>query len=165
MENMAHPLPAPTTPAEGEVVTLPAELEARYASLLEAIPEAGGDAVASILEAIAEAERPEDLDAPWRADGLGAYLGRRIVITAVRRLPSEYEGGLRWFLVLEGADALTGERIVATTGSVSVVAQLAKAVALDALPLEVIPRAAERPSKAGYRPQHLEIVRAPVRTR
>ncbi|MCL6626645.1 MAG: hypothetical protein K6T68_08695, partial [Alicyclobacillus shizuokensis] len=53
----------------------------------------------------------------------------------------------------------SGERLTVTTGSVSIVAQLARAVAIGALPLRCIPRVANKPTKQGYYPQHLEISR------
>jgi hypothetical protein len=122
------------------------------------IPEAGGDGYASILAQLATAEHPDDLDAPWRSGGLEEFVNQPLVIRGIRKMPSDFQGGLPWFLVADAAVVATGELVSITTGAVAVVAQLAKAHALGAFPWRVIPRQSERPSARGYYPQHLEVV-------
>lgn len=144
-------------PAQGVVIR--DETVAAFAAMAVDIPEAGGDGFDSLLAQIIEATETADLDAPWRADGLTAYLGSRLRIDGLRRMPSEYSGGLPFFLIVEAADLETGQRITLTTGAVSVVAQLVKAWSLGAIPgWRVIPRQADRPSSSGYFPQHLEVM-------
>lgn len=150
-------------PADAGPAILPAALVETYAALLDSVPDAGGDGMAGILEAIAEAGDLDDLDAPWRSGGLGAYVGTPLTLTGLRKMPSDYAGGLPWFLVVEGAVTATGEKITVTTGAVSVVAQLVKAWQLGRFPLRVIPRQSARPNAAGNFPQHLEIDRTPGR--
>lgn len=142
---------APVPLARGVVET--------YESMIATVPEAGGDGFDSILAAIALATDARDLDAPWRSEGLTAFANVPLVLTGIRRMPSDYPGGLPWFLIVDGAIEETGETIAITTGAVSVVAQLVKAWALDAFPLRVVPRVATRPSRNGYFPQHLEMAR------
>lgn len=143
-------------PASQGVVIRP-ETVAAFAAMAIDIPEAGGDGFDSLLAQIINAEDASDLDAPWRSDGLTAYLGAPLRIDALRRMASEYDGGLPFFLIVEAANLQTGERITLTTGAVSVVAQLVKAWSLGAIPgWRVIPRQADRPSSSGYYPQHLE---------
>lgn len=129
-----------------------------YESMIADVPEAGGDGFEAILEAIALAGSAAELDAPWRSAGLEGLANTPIVVTAIRKMPSDYAGGLPWFLVVDAAVRATGEKITVTTGSVGVVAQLVKAWSLGALPLTVVPRMASRPSRSGYYPMHLEIV-------
>jgi hypothetical protein len=126
--------------------------------MIESVPDAGGDGFEGILRALAMATDVLDLDAPWRSQGLGELINTPLVLTGIRKMPSDYPGGLPWFLVADGAIAATGETVTFTTGSVSVVAQLVNAWRLEKFPLRVIPRQAERPSRSGYFPQHLEIV-------
>lgn len=150
--------PVPTTDAAPAVVSS-AAVQA-YQSLLEAIPEGGGEGYDGILRALYAAEDAADLDAPWRAQGMESWLNHPLVIQGLRRMESDYAGGLPFFLAVDAADAVTGELVTFTTGAVSVVAQLAKAHALGAIPgWQVIPRETERVSKSGYRSQYLEVVR------
>lgn len=151
---------APERAAQGDaiqgVVIRPETIQA-FAAMAADIPEAGGDGFDSLLAQIINAEDASDLDAPWRSDGLTAYLGQPLRIDALRRMASEYDGGLPFFLIVEAANLQTGERVTLTTGAVSVVAQLVKAWSLGAIPgWRVIPRQADRPSSSGYFPQHLE---------
>jgi hypothetical protein len=146
-------------PVNGDPLALdPGTVEA-YASILASVPDAGRDGFEGMLRQLLEAQDATDLDAPWRSEGLEAFRNTPLVITGIRKMPSEYEGGLPWFLVIDAAVVGTGERVTISTGAVSVVAQLARAWALGALPLKVIPRQSDRPSKAGYYPQHLEVMR------
>lgn len=142
---------------DSPVVIAPAVVAA-YEAMIADIPEAGGDGYASILIQLAAAEHPDDLDAPWRSGGLEDFINQPLVIRGIRKMPSEFGGGLPWFLVADAAVIATGELVAITTGAVAVVAQLAKAHALGAFPWRVIPRQSERPSKSGYYPQHLEVV-------
>lgn len=122
------------------------------------IPTGGEDtAQLSILETIAAAGTPTGLDAPWETTGTDTLLGRMLVISALKRMPSDYPTGLGFFLVVSGADADTGEAVTFTTGSVSVVGQLVKAFHEKWLPLKCELVESERPTKSGYKPQHLRV--------
>lgn len=133
------------------------EVVALYESMIADVPEAGANGYESILVQIAAAESVDALDAPWRADGLKEYLNVPLSIRGLRRMPSEYVGGLPFFLIVDAAVIETGETVTVTTGAVSVVAQLAKGNQLGLIPgWRVIPRQADRPSSSGYFPQHLE---------
>lgn len=152
-------------PAEGSVpvtdqapTLLPAKVVEAYSAMIADVPEAGGDGMAPILLALAQADHPDDLDAPWRSTGMEDLVNVPLLIQGIRKMPSDYPGGLPWFLVVDAAIIATGELVTFTTGAVSVVAQLAKAHALGAFPWRVIPRQSDRPSKAGYYPQHLEVI-------
>lgn len=138
---------------------LPAQLVATYAPLLAAVPDAGTEGMANILEQIARASSLAQLDAPWQAGGLQQFRDRPIVVTGIRKMESDFAGGLGWFLIMDCADALTGETFVATTGSVAIVAQLVKWWSLGDAPLKCIPRMAKNPTPSGFFPMHLEVVR------
>lgn len=150
---------------DGGAVVIRDETIAAFAAMASDIPESGGDGMEGIIAQLLQAEDATDLDAPWRADGLTAYLGRRLRIDGLRRMPSEFDGGLPFFLIVEAADLETGEKVTLTTGAVSVVAQLVKAWDLGSIPgWRVIPRQAERASSSGYYPQHLEVMRGRLAT-
>lgn len=141
----------PVRQAEGDVIAF-------YERILEEVPDAGGDGIENILEQIAQAGDTSGLDEPWRAGGLGKYVDQAIVVQSIRKMPSDFGSGLSFFLVVDGAVRATGEKVTATTGSLSVVAQLLKAWQLGAFPVLVVPRLSKRPTKDGYYPQHLEFV-------
>lgn len=150
---------APASPAPaGTAMTIRPDLVAAVEIMMDDIPEAGGDAFESIIGAIIRVGDVRDLDAPWRSAGMGELANQRIRIDAIRKSPSDFPGGLPFFLLCDGAFVETGEVFTVTTGAVSVVVQLAKAHQLGALPLVCIPRVADRPSKSGNFPMHLEMV-------
>lgn len=138
---------------------------ATWESMFAAVPDTTGDGVENILASLAGATSPAELDNPWRSSGLEALHDVPILVTGIRKLPSDYPGGLPYFLVVDGAIRATGEKITITTGAVSVVAQLVRAWAFEqaepgsVFPLAVIPRIAKRPSASGYFPMHLDLAR------
>jgi hypothetical protein len=129
-----------------------------FGLMIEAIPESTGDGMENILRQLAGAQSAADLDSPWSTEGILSLVDRRIRIVSARRMPSDYTEGLGWYLVLDTQDLQTGELATVTCGSVSVVAQVAKAYQIGALPLSCIPREAKKPTKDGFRPIHLEIL-------
>lgn len=148
------------TEAASTGLVIPTEAVAAFAAMATSIPEAGDGGFEGILAQLLTTEDPQALDAPWRSDGLTEYLDRRLVIQGLRRMESEYDSGLPFFLIVQAADLETGEVVTLTTGAVSVVAQLTRAWDLGLIPgWRVIPRQADRPSKSGYYPQHLEVMR------
>ena len=64
------------------------------------------------------------------------------------------------FLVVDAADAKTGEALTFTTSAVSVVLQLARAWSLGLFPLIADVVVAERPTARGFYPYHLRIIAA-----
>ena len=154
---------APTRAAQddgGSAVIIPNESVAAFAAMAADIPEAGDGGYEGILAQLLTTDDPSALDAPWRSDGLREYLDRRLRIDGLRRMESEYESGLPFFLIVQASDLETGEVITLTTGAVSVVAQLVRAWSLGLIPgWRVIPRQSERASKSGFYPQHLEVMR------
>jgi hypothetical protein len=156
-----------TAPAKaGEVtrtgdvpVPIRPEVVEAYEAMIADVPEAGGDGFDGILAQLALAADVAALDAPWRSGGLEEWANVPLGILGIRKMPSDYPGGLPWFLVVDAAAIDSGEKVTFTTGAVGVVAQLVKAHQLGAFPLVVIPRQSARPTASGYFPQHLEIVR------
>lgn len=143
-----------------ELAVMPPALVDRLHILLAEIPEADPEeATMSILRQILEAESPEELDDPWDGEGMKKLIGRLVQVNALKRLPSDFEDGPDWYL---GCDCLlveTRESVFVTTGSVPVMVQLIHAHQKGWLPMQVVPRLAERKSRAGYYPMHLEIAR------
>lgn len=150
---------AESIPESSAVTVLSPKVIEAYEAMIADVPDAGGEGMDAILRSLATATDVADLDAPWRSGNLEAFLNMPLVVTGIRKLPSDYDGGLPYFLVVDAGVRATGELVTITTGAVSVVAQLVKAHQLDAFPLTVIARRADRPSRSGFYPLHLEVVR------
>lgn len=150
----------PTTEQSEELAILSPALVERFTTWFAQVPEADSDeAVLRIVEQIFQAETPEELDNPWRGEGMRKYLGRLIRVRSIRRLPSDYATGPGWYLGCEIVMEATGEVEFTTTGSISIMAQLVTAHLKGMLPIDVVPRQAERKSRNGYFPMHLEVAR------
>lgn len=130
-----------------------------FMTMLAEVPDPPDDAVVRIVQQILTAEYVEDLDKPWDAEGMRDLVGRVLRVDAIHKMPSDYVKGLGTYLVCQVTVPETGEQLVVSTGSVSIVAQLVRAYTLGALPLAVVPHESEKPSKNGYRPMHLEVVK------
>ena len=140
-------------------VLAPAVVEA-FQRIMADIPMSDpDDAMARIVAQILNAETPEELEEPWNGEGMRNLTGRLLRITDVRRLPSEFLSGPGWYLGCTATLVEVGETKFVTTGSLSILAQLGRAAQAGWLPLDVVPREADKPTAKGYRPMHLEIVR------
>lgn len=143
-------------PRQDEIAPVSPALIARFAEMATMIPTEDGQAYERIVEAILSSDTIDALDEPWESTKAELLLGKTLEIRGLTRRPSDFKSGLRLFLVVDSTDTATGERIVWTTGSVAIVAQLVRAYALGALPCYAELIIAERPTEAGYRPHHLK---------
>lgn len=146
-----------------EVLDATPGLRQVFLAMLMEVPDPPDDATARIVAQILEAGSVEELDRPWDAEGMRELANTVIRVESVHKMPSDYANGLGTYLVCHCVQPELGEKFVLTTGSVSIVAQLVRAHAQGWLPLDVVPRMAEKPSKNGYFPMHLELVRRRTR--
>lgn len=137
-----------------------ARLLESFAEMAVMIPADLGGGTEDILRKILSAKTWDELDEPWETSDIDDILGKTLRITRVVRRPSTFKDGLGVFLVVHLFDPKTGKEYVKTTGSVSVVGQLARAYALGITAMQVQWCRAERPSTAGYFPQHLKVIDA-----
>lgn len=150
---------APVEEGEELAVMAPALVES-FTQLFAKIPQADSDqAMERIVLQILQAEDPSELDAAWDSNSIKELVGRVLVVNDMKLLPSDYASGPQWYLGLEVTLEATGENGFASCSSISCMAQLAHAYNKGWLPLKVVPRQAERRSRNGYFPIHLEIVR------
>lgn len=138
-------------------VMMNTELLAQFAEMAVAIPREDGDGTEAILTQILNAQTWEELDSPWETSPLDDILGKRLKLTRATRRPSTFDGGLGQFLVLHLLDPKDGKTYVKTTGSISVVGQVAVLYFRQWMPALIEWRRADRPSANGYYPQHLVI--------
>lgn len=132
----------------------------RFAEMAVMIPSDPGEGTENIMRQILAAENWDDLDAPWETSDIEDILGKTLRVTSVKRLPSTFAGGLGMFLVVGLIDPKTQTTYTKTTGSISVVAQFARAYALGITNMLIEWKRADRPSKNGYFPQHLRVLDA-----
>lgn len=118
-------------------------------------------ATLAILATIAAASNPASLSAGWTTTETEKLLNRVIVVTGLKKMPSDYAQGLGFFLVVSGYDPTTGEEVTFTSGSVGVAGQLVKAHHEGWLPLKCELVRSPRPTKNGYYPEHLRVYGSP----
>lgn len=149
-----------TNPPATEV--LPAVSQATmalFAQMAVGIPEAeDGQAYEAIVMKLLQADDVDALNAPWDTDDTESLVGYRLKIESLTRRPSDYAGGLGMYLVAQGVNLGTGEPFTWTTGSVSIVAQLARCWHLDRFPVIAELVIGDPSPTTGRRPQHLKIV-------
>ncbi len=130
-----------------------------YEDMFSKVPEPSGEAYDRILEQIAEAKDLSAIDMPWKAGSLGKLNGKELLINGISKMPSDYEGGFGYYLLIDAVDKDTGESLTLTTGSITVVAELVRVNALGAFPASFVVRKASKPTRNGYYPLHLEVVK------
>lgn len=140
-----------------ELATLPEALMRQFSELAMMLPETESDGGASIIQAVLNTVDVQGLDNPWDAKEPEKLCGEWLIITEASRSISTYAEGLGVFLVVTAVREDSGEEIVFTTGSMAVVAQIVRAYTIGAIPLRAKMLMAERASKKGYFPMHLEI--------
>ena len=134
-------------------------------ALASLIPEGGEDAVQRMAEQILSTASANDLDAPWRSLGLRKLNGVPILVTDLKRMPSDFDQGLGFYLIATVAIKASGEILSVSTGSAFVVLQLLRAWGLErqtpgtVFPWGVIPRVSDKPTANGFYPMHLEVIR------
>jgi len=142
--------PAPISP----------EVAARVRELVAPIPGDDGTGAERIVTQLLNAQTVDDLNAPWEGTSGRSLAGKRLVISSVTQRPSAYQDGAGVFLVVDAADATTGERATFTTSALSTVIQLARCHQLGIFPIIADVVVADRPTARGFYPYHLRIVAA-----
>lgn len=136
-------------------------LSRKLDEMIATVPGDEGDALISMIDALITADRIDDLDAPWRNEGMEDYLNQPLNVVSIKKVPSDIADGPGWFLVVSAVQAESGEVVSVTTSSVMIMVSLILAHNRGWLPHIFIPRQASKPTKNGYYPMHLEVYRAP----
>lgn len=149
-----------TTETTGVVVPVVSDATmALFAQMAVNIPEADdGGAYENIVLQLLGATDVDGLNAPWDTSDTEKLVGCRLKIETIERRPSDFNAGLGLYLVCKGTNMDSGEKFVWSSGSVSVVAQLARAHFLNAFPVIAEIVISDTPTKNGYRPQRLNII-------
>lgn len=148
---------SPAQQSGGDVVLAPDVID-MFVSMIGLIPDAESGGQDNILRTIFAATTPEELEAPWNARDNKFPLGVVVRVESVAKRPSDYAGGLPFYMVCQATNLETGEATEYQTGSVSCTAQIAQAVFNEQLPIQVKLVQAAKASKNGYFPEHFEII-------
>lgn len=152
---------AEVAPAEGgEVAEYSPAVLAKVRALVAAIPGDDGSGGERIVTQLLDATTVDDLNAPWEGTSGRNLAGKRLSIRGLAQRPSSFEGGAGVFLVVDAADAKTGDATTFTTSSIAVVLQLAQAYAMGMFPLICEVVVSPRPTARGFYPYHLRILAA-----
>jgi hypothetical protein len=133
----------------------------RLRHLLAAVPVDDESGSQRIIEQLLAGDTVMDLNRPWDATSGKTLAGKLLRIDSIRQMPSQFEGGLRAFLVAEGRDMAGDKPVVMTTSALSVVVQLARCQAEGWLPAWCSVEIADKPTDKGYYPYHLRFVPPP----
>jgi hypothetical protein len=138
--------------------TLSPEIEHAFAEMITAVPEDDGNAMDSILTEILKSAGWENLSDPWESASAEKLAGHTLRFDRITRHDSTIAGGFAFFLVAHYTDTRTGEAGVWPTSSIAVMAQLVRAHLGGWLPLFGQVVIAERPTKNGFKPQHIKFL-------
>lgn len=141
-------------------LAIPEHLLSQVLDAVELIPAEGGAGVEGILTQLLSAATVDDLNRPWAGTSGRELAGRRLNIRSMIRRPSQYDDGPAIFLVVQCADAKTGEEVTFTTSALAVIVQLAVAHRMGMFPVLAEVVVADRPTERGYYPYHLNILAA-----
>lgn len=125
---------------------------------LETVPAYTEDPTEAMLTAVLESKDPMDWDRIFSALSFKDSDKARVRINAFRPGESAFQGGLRYFLVMDVTDLASGVRGVMTCGSVMAVAQVVNAALTVGLPIDVEVVRKATPTKAGWYPMHLKFI-------
>ena len=130
----------------------------RINQFLAMAPTVSDDPTEAMLEAVLAASDPREWNDLFNSRSLRDSKGAAVRINAYRVNPSDFEGGLRHYLVLDVTDLETGAKGVLTCSSQMAIAQILNAEARVNLPIDVRIIEKDKPTKAGFRPIHLEYI-------
>lgn len=139
-----------------EVAELPRELIAQFAEMVTIVPDFEPGGGADIIKQLLAATNLAELDAPWKG-GRNAPIGPMLYVTGISKSPSDFPGGLPFYLVAECVYPESGEIKEYSIGGTMVVAQLVRALVLDEFPLAGVIVEKELKNRPGQSAQHFAV--------
>lgn len=121
--------------------------------MITAIPDAEAGSGEEILMRLLKARTIEGLEEVFK--GRELPLDVPIIITDLAKAPSDFAGGLGFYLVMNCITPHNGEQAVYNTGSGNIIGQLLALHAGDQLPVRAIARKNDKPTRDGFYPQRL----------
>lgn len=123
---------------------------------LSMAPTVQDDPTEAMLSYILASPDPTTWNQLFKSSSLRDNKGLAVRINAYRVQPSDFEGGLTHYMVLDVTTLEDGVKGVITCSSQMAIAQILNAEARGFWPLDVRIVEKDKPTKAGFRPIHLE---------
>ena len=133
---------------------------ADFKTLLLAVPTVEEDPTESMIAAILASPNPAKWEEVFTSVSFKDAASKRARVHGFRASPSQFEGRVPVFLILDVTWLDTGERGVMTCGSEMAMAQLLNAWRVGALPIDVEIIRKPTPTKAGFHPMRLRYLGA-----
>lgn len=150
--------PSTKAPAELASPVSRAAILATFEPLLLAVPMAADDDGSGITAAVLQATNWEDVNVGGKLPEAEDFLNVDLKITSITRRESTLaERTSDWYLVIEGFDWNTGAPFTFGTSAQTIMAQGAKLVALNALPVKAKVVKSETATRAGRWPLSLVV--------
>jgi hypothetical protein len=139
-----------------DMVPLSPKLMQEFAQMVTTVPVYEGGSAEGLLQRILSATSVNQLDSAW-SEERAIPIGRPVFITGIQAAPSDYPGGLGFYLIASTVQPSTGEVGEYTIGAQMVVAQLVKAHVLGEFPLagQIIETALKK--DPSMKAQHFEV--------
>lgn len=144
---------APTVPAQAGSF---AELEKMLGEAKDRSTQSPEEIQRSMLEKILSATTVDEVYAVQDVRHARDILGEAFEATDIRFNVSDYTDGVPFYLIVDGYDVATGDKITVTCGGATVMAQLYQLKRLGAFPAKVKFQQAKKATKQGYFPLHIE---------
>lgn len=159
----AELLPGVVAPSNGQIIsaTTSQALEDYLAGRETVQVQDPDDVVRGIVARTLEAGSLDELLNRQAVVGLRDLMARTLVISDVRWGTSTYEDGLPFYAIIDAADAVTGEKLVVTTGAMQPMAQLYMMKKHNWLPAAVKVDTTAKPTSGGYYPVWLSAPEPP----
>lgn len=157
-------MPKNTTEAEPETALALQQTETALGKInayLAAQPTVEEDPTEAMLAAVLGAAGPDEWSRIFESRSLRDNAGARVRINAYRVMPSDFEGGLTHYLVLDVTYLKSGERGVISASSQMSIAQILNAEARGGFPIDVEIVEKDKPTRRGFKPIHLRFVGRP----
>ena len=147
-----------TTPSADTALAKPEPkpLAETIKEILATVPDVVEDPTPTMIAAVLHMAGPEEWESLFAAESFKDLNGKRLQINAFRASPSQYEGRLGVFLILDAIDLETGEARIVTCGSEMAMAQVLNAWDKGRLPVRVEVFKKETPTKRGYFPMRFK---------
>lgn len=137
-----------------EVAELSPALIQQFAAMVTVVPDTEGGNGEGIIAAILESTSLDDLDAPWTTKR-EIPTDRILHMIGITKTPSDYGGGLPFYVVVDTVMPSTGEIKQYTCGAAPVVAQLVKAHVNGLFPFSGQIVEVESKANQGWKSKHI----------
>ena len=146
-------------PARLDVATLPKAVREFVTEAYTAVDADDNVTQLAILDSILNADTVETILGDADVSSLGDHVNRELWLHAYRWNPSDKADGIGVFMSIEASNDKDGDRFIVNSGSLTIMAQVFALAKADKLPVQVTVTKKDTPTKNGYYPMRLDLVR------